>query len=45
MYITLKRKPVIGFAISREKMQFSTSVSLLFLCWIIEFDIRKKHTA
>jgi hypothetical protein len=45
MYITLKRKPVIGFAISREKMQFATSVSLLFLCWIIDFEIRKKRTA
>lgn len=45
MYITLKREPVIGVAISREKMHFATSVSLLFLCWIIKFEVRKKHTA
>ena len=45
MYITLKREPVIGFAISREKMQFATSVSLLFLCWIIKFEIRTNRIA
>jgi hypothetical protein len=45
MYIKLKREPVIGFAIAREKTTKATTISLLFLCWIIKFEIRKKHTA
>jgi hypothetical protein len=45
MYITLKRESVLGFAISREKTTKATTISLLFLCWIIQFEIRNKHTA
>ncbi len=45
MYITLKRESVIGVAICREKMEFATSVSLLFLCWILKFEVKKKRTA
>lgn len=45
MYITLEREPFLGIAIGREKTARATTVSLLFLCWIIKFEIRKKHTA
>jgi hypothetical protein len=45
MYITLKREPVIGIAIGREKTTRATTVSLLFLCWIIKFEVRKQYTA
>lgn len=45
MYITLKRESVLGIAISREKSTRATTISLLFLCWIVKFEIWKKYTA
>ena len=43
--ITLEKESVIGVAISREKYQSATTVTLLFLCWIIKFEVKKKRTA
>lgn len=45
MYITLERESLLGIAIAREKTTSATTVSLLFLCWIIKFEVRKKYTA
>lgn len=45
MYITLERESLLGVGIAREKSTRATTISLLFLCWIIKFEVRKKYTA